>query len=72
MDNSYRAARRFEMMFPNIAYQEHLRSTDPERYEQHMNNLRSEPIDTEDSELIAIIVYDPKSRKIRIEKPKEE
>ncbi len=77
--NPHKVARRFERMFPEIAYQEHLRSTDPERYRQHMNTekhrrhidaLRDESIDYEESRVISVIVYDTKNRKIRFEKPK--
>jgi hypothetical protein len=72
MSKIHEATRRFEMMFPEIGDQERLRATDPEKYEQHMNQLRNEPVDMGDCKIVAIIIYDPKNRTIRYEKPKKE
>lgn len=61
----YAANRRFEMMFPGIAYQEHLRTTDPERYEEHMRGLANQPLDLEGSEILETIVINLDKRTVK-------
>lgn len=66
MTDVHRAHRQFERMFPEIAYQENLRATDPEKYREHMRALNSRRINPEQGKLIATIIYDPDKKEVRI------
>jgi len=72
MSNLHSAYRRFERMFPEIAYQESLRTIDPEEYKLHMKSLNSSSRSSLEDKLIAtkIWVFDQKGNLIeeRIER----
>ncbi|MBA7678773.1 hypothetical protein ES703_87051 [subsurface metagenome] len=57
MSNLYSACRRFERMFPGIAYQESLRATDSEEYKLHMKSLNSSSRSSSEGKLIAKIIW---------------
>ena len=55
MTDVYRANRRFERMLPGIAEQERLRTTDPEKYQEHMRRLSTQPFNHNEGILISSI-----------------
>jgi hypothetical protein len=67
MDRGNRAVRQFERMIPGIAYQEHLRTTDPRRYIEFMRSLSPIRLDLKNSRLVAIVVYDSEGN-MRVER----
>ena len=68
MDRGALAVRVFGRTFPEIARQEHLRATDPQRYREHMASLSTPEIDSTNSKLISTIIYNPIDETVRVEK----
>jgi len=68
MDRGSIAVRQFERMFPGVAYQEYLRTTNAEEYRRRRGSAAVRDADAGNSRLIGTIVYDPDKQTVRFER----
>jgi len=76
MDRGSRAVRQLQFGSVELATQEHLRATDPERYREHMRQIVDpqspySQIDRSQARLIGTFVYDPDAQTVTFERAED-